>query len=369
MINLSDILISGYYGFKNSGDDALLLAIIQDLKEKKPDIKLSVLSKSPKETAQQYGVDAVDRLNPFSVIFNIIKTKMLISGGGTLIQDRTSTKSLMYYLFIIKCAHIFKKKIMLYANGIGPLINEKNRRITAKVLNKADVITLRDAESEKELRQLGVDKPKIEVTADPAFDLTCKNPEGAEEILKRYGLDKEDKKVCISVRSWRDVDFTDAAAQAADYLAEKYGYKAVFLPMQPAKDLQISEKIMSKMKIKSVCIRESLSVDDMLSLISKMDLCVGMRLHSLIYSASYALPIIGLVYDPKIAGFMDYIGQRLYTDAESVTFEKLKALIDECEQSREIIINELKEKLTELKKKSKYNADCAIGLLEGGKAF
>ena len=356
MINLSDILISGYYGFKNSGDDALLLAILHDLKEQKPDIKTVVLSKSPKETSRLYNVKAVDRLNPFSVIFNMMKTKMLISGGGTLIQDRTSTKSLMYYLFIIRCAHFFGKKIMLYANGIGPLVNEKNRRVTAKTLNMADVITLRDADSEKELRSLGVDEPVIKVTADPAFNLECKKAE------------KKEKKACISVRSWNGVgnDFTDVVAKAADYLIDRYGYKVVFLPMQPAKDLIISGEIMGRMKNKSVCVKDNLSVEKMLSAVSETDLCIGMRLHSLIYAASNALPIIGLVYDPKIAGFMDYIGQNMYIDTKTVTFEDLKEMIDKCEENRDEIIKMLEAKLAELKEKAKYNAVCAVELLEGG---
>ena len=95
---MNDILISGYYGFKNSGDDALLQAIVNDLKEYKSDVKLTVLSNSPEETERIYKIKAVSRLNPFSVIGAILKSKMLLSGGGTLIQDRTSTKSLIYYL-------------------------------------------------------------------------------------------------------------------------------------------------------------------------------------------------------------------------------------------------------------------------------
>lgn len=357
MINLNDILISGYYGFENSGDDALLFAVLNDLKKRRPDIKTAVLSKSPKETSRIYGTKAVDRLNPFSVIFNIITSKMLISGGGTLIQDRTSTKSLMYYLFIISCAHFFGKKVMLYANGIGPLKNEKNRKITAKILNKVDLITLRDEDSKKELEGLGVSRPKIALTADPAFGLECKK------------VSKTGKKACISVRESADAenDFEDVIAAATDYLIEEYGYEVVFLPMQPAKDLKISERIMSKMKNKSSRTGEKASPEEMLSTVSGTDLCIGMRLHSLIYAASNALPVIGLVYDPKIAGFMDYIGQKLYTDVKGLTLGELKKAIDECEQNRDNIVKELEAKCVELKKKAEYNAVCAVELLEGGR--
>lgn len=365
---MRDILISGYYGFKNSGDDALLLAIINDLKECKDDIKLSVLSKSPKETAEFYNVKAVNRLNPFSVVFNIIRSKMLLSGGGTLIQDRTSTKSLLYYLAIINLAHLFGKKIMLYSNGIGPL-REEHREITAKILNKVDVITLRDEDSLREIERLKVNKPKIVLTADPAFNLECSDKAKGDRILKKYGLSENDKKVCISVRNWKTLgeNFCAELAKTADYLVHSCGCKVIFLPMQPSKDLAVSNKIAAMMTEKSVCVDEKISVDDMLAIIDKMDLCIGMRLHSLIYSASAKIPVIGLVYDPKIAGFMDYIGQTHYTDVSECSFEHLKKMIDECFESYDAIKAEIEKNLTELKKKAKANAEYAVGLLCSGK--
>jgi polysaccharide pyruvyl transferase CsaB len=365
VIDLSDILISGYYGFKNSGDDALLLAITQDLKKYKKDVDLAVLSRAPRETAEVYKVKAVNRMNPFAVIFNIISCRMLLSGGGTLIQDGTSTKSLLYYLAIIKMAHLFGKKIMLYSNGIGPL-REEHREMTKKVLNKADIITLRDPASKAELEMLGVDKPRIILTADPAFDLECRRPQEGAEILKELGLREEDKFVCISVRKWKGTgkNFCIEIAKTADYLVEKYGYKILFLPMQPAKDYEISQEIRKLMKNDSVCIDKQADIDTVLSVIGRADLCIGMRLHSLIYAAGCAVPVIGLVYDVKIAGFMDYINQKYYLDAETIRCEDLKEMADECILNIEKIKLEIEDNLEELKKKAELNAEYAIELLK-----
>ena len=96
-----DVMISGYYGFNNSGDDAILLAIINDLRKIKNDIRIVVLSKNPKDTAANYGVDSIDRFNIFEVMRTMGKTKLFLNGGGNLIQDVTSTRTLMNYLTTI----------------------------------------------------------------------------------------------------------------------------------------------------------------------------------------------------------------------------------------------------------------------------
>lgn len=362
---MTDILISGYYGFGNSGDDALLLAIIQDLKRYKKNINLAVLSRTPHETAEIYGIKTVNRMNPFSVFYNIMRCKMLVSGGGTLIQDGTSTKSLLYYLAIIKTAHFFRKKIMLYSNGIGPLM-EEHREITKQVLNKADVITLRDPASLEELKSLGVDKPKTELTADPAFNLECRNTQAGEKILEELGLSKNDKIACISVRKWKNCSdsFADEVAAAVDYLSSEYGFKILFMPMQKAKDSEISHKIMKKMENESVCLEKHIETLEMISVVSLCSLCIGMRLHSLIYAINCCVPVIGLVYDPKIAGFMDYMGQKFYLDASDIKARQLMEMMDECCGDIDKIKKDIAKNLSELKSKALKNAELAVDLLE-----
>ncbi len=361
---MSDILISGYYGFKNSGDDALLLAIVQDLKKYKPDVSLEVLSKAPKETSSVYGVKAIDRMNPFAVIGGIRRCKMLLSGGGTLIQDGTSTKSLLYYLTIIKTAHLLGKKVMLYSNGIGPL-REEHREMTRKVLNKADIITLRDEASLKELESLGVDKPEIILTADPAFDIEC--TKDGTRLLKGLGIFPDEKYVCFSVRNWKKAsdNFCDEIAAAADYIMNKYKYKVCFLPMQPEKDTEITHRIQKLMKNRSMCLEGRSSIEEIMAVIRKAEICIGMRLHSLIYAASAKVPVIGLVYDAKVAGFMDYINQHCYLDAENISSEELIKTIDECIPRLPQIKEEIGENLVLLRKKAESNAEYAIKLLDG----
>jgi len=116
---MKKILVSGYYGYQNSGDDAILHSICHDIKQLNIESEITVLSNQPHVTMSEYSVNAVDRFNLKKVIKQIKNCDVLVMGGGTLIQDLTSTRSLYYYLGIIWMAKFYKKKVMLYGNGIG----------------------------------------------------------------------------------------------------------------------------------------------------------------------------------------------------------------------------------------------------------
>lgn len=360
------IVISGYYGFNNSGDDALLASIIENIRAIDENALITVLSNSPVDTKKSYGVNAVHRYNLFMVAASISSCDLLISGGGTLIQDATSTKSLLYYLAIIKIAKLFGKKVMLYANGIGPLNSFKNIEKTKDVLNQVDLITLRDEKSQKVLEQIGVSAPEIRITADPAFllkpDLTGK------DILSNYGIPLDQKLLCVSVRKWKNnpQNFEDIMASFCDYAYEKYGLFTVFVPMQHKVDYSIAANIKNKMKNRAVVIGANYKVSSMLSLMQEMDICVGMRLHTLIYSASSAVPVIGIVYDPKINGFMEYMGEDRFVNVEDITCEKMCELLDEICSDYDTIKSHLKFNMRILREKATENGELMKQLLDGG---
>lgn len=363
-----EILISGYYGFKNSGDDALLQAIIKDLKTYKESPNIVVLSANPAETMKYYRVKSISRLNIFKITRLMKRADMLISGGGTLIQDRTSTKSLLYYLAIIALAKRCNTKVMLYSNGIGPLEKKSNIKKTKKILEKVELITLRDKCSYDTLRELGINNENVIVTADPALDLDSPDEKLGRAILRSEGVPENKKLLCVSVRRWQNLgsEFEATMAKICDYAYEKYGYYTVFLPMQTSRDMAIMQNIRRKMRKDATIIRKRYSVGGMLSVTKCFDMCIGMRLHTLIYSAVNSLPLIGLVYDPKISSFMEYTHQRHYVDVTNVTYEALKEMLDECMENYDEIKADLKQNYEKLKDKARLNGKYAIELYEKG---
>ncbi len=359
-----DCTILGYYGFKNSGDDALLFAMINSLREIHPDIKINVLSFNPRETSRLYGVDSVSRYSIIKTHKIIKNSELFILGGGSLIQDVTSTKSILYYLWMVHRAIRMKTPVMLYANGIGPINKPKNRRLTKMILNRASLITLRDADSLAELKNLGVNKPQTAVTADPVFAADARNPENADRLLKEAGLGENEKIVVFSVRKWHGFsgNFDETFAKMADYIAEKHGLTPVFLPLHYPFDASVSRNIISKMKHRALFISGRTDIPTTLSIVEKSQLTVSVRLHMLIYASLSGVPAIGIAYDPKVVGFQSCVNQPSINPAD-FSAGVYEQFIDDTMSGKEEIKEKILEAADRLKEGAKITAQMADELM------
>ncbi len=356
----TDIVVSGYYGHKNSGDDALLSAIISDIKDIDNSVRFTVLSKSPKETKEIYGVDAIYRFN-FLKVHKIIKnSRLLISGGGSLIQDATSSRSLLYYLNIIKMALNNNIKTFVYANGVGPVNKQKNKSLTKKFLNRVNLITLREKHSKDVLNELGVTKPDIYVTSDPAISIVPSPKERVKEIFANENI-PEGNYAVISLRNWKTNAYKDSIIQLSEYIKKTYSLNCVFVPMQPKKDLAICTECSQN----GYVLKNSYSFKDIMSIAAHSNLVIGMRLHMLMFGANAGIPVIGLSYDPKISAYLAYLNQDYIVDSENCSFTDLKVIVDIIMNDYNKIKLGLSHKVSELKELQHKNAELAIKLLEG----
>jgi polysaccharide pyruvyl transferase CsaB len=366
---LYDAIISGYYGFRNIGDDALLMSIIKDLKEFKPDIRLLILSKQPAVTSRDFQVASISRVNMLGILRAMRNARAFIYGGGNLLQDNTSTRSLFFYIGVVWLANMLKLKVMFYANGIGPLKKSVNRMLTKKIINKVDVITLREKLSFSELEHMDISKPHILLTADAALTVTDGGTAFDTDILEYLHIDSDKPLLGISLRKYPGHEkfehekYETVIAQAADHIASKYGAYPVFIPMQHPEDIPILENVAAKMRSKSFIVKEKLNVYQTYDLISKTRMLLGMRLHALVLSAVAAVPMVGLVYDPKIQGFLDCIGQPSAGDVRRLEQESLIALADRVWENRDAISRQLEADIPALKEKARENAKVAVDLI------
>ena len=360
-----DFMISGYYGFKNNGDDSLLMAMISNLKSIDNNVKIVVLSKKPDETKRIYNVESISRLNIFKILKYMTKTKVFVNGGGSLIQDVTSSKSLYYYLFILKLAILKKLKIMVYANGIGPVNKKINQKLVKKVVDKADIITLREHGSKDTLSEMNIKNKSVLITADPAFTIQTASDKEVNAILSENNISKDDKFICVSVRRWQksgDI-LTYKFSKVFDNIAKKYGLKILFVPMQYPNDYVFSKSVADKMTSDCYILDKSYDADILMGIIAKSELVVAMRLHALIYSACSKTPTIGLIYDPKVKSFLDYANQPYYISVNDVDSYKFYDQFDYCFNNRNEISINLENVVDELKIKAMKNAEIAFDLL------
>ena len=326
------VVICGAYGRGNAGDDAILLAILTELRSIDPDLSFQVFSRSPMDTRRTYRVNAFYTFNGFQAIRYFRKAKFFINGGGSLMQDVTSNRSLWFYLWTLAAAKKHHCPVIMYGCGIGPIQKDGNRRRAAKVMNKyVDSITLRDPDSRKELEVLGVTKPAIALSADTTVSLPAASPEVIDGILNSRGIPADGKYVGFILRPWPGFEarVQDLAA-AADYVYETYGLTPVFFPIEPRLDIAAAQRVAQKMTAPHHVLTEAFTAAQTIGILSRMQVVVSMRLHGLIFSASQGVPLVGIVYDQKVSSFLSYIGQDLYEGLDQLTQERLKDLIDQA---------------------------------------
>ncbi len=299
------IALSGYYGFDNAGDEALLAAICHTIKGIEPRADFVVFSGSPEKTARLHNLRAVNRMNPWVIIRELFTCDLLISGGGSLLQDVTGPRSLPYYISIVALAKVMRKPVIFYAQGIGPINRNFSKFLMHTIANQVDYITLRDEDSRCLLQQLGVNCPPIKVTADPVFALepAAADFEQMERLLREHGVIPP-KLVGVSVRYWKALEgYQVELARVLDTLMGN-DYQVVFIPMDYSHDLAESRRVADLMEKDAIIIDRCLSSMEHIALISNFDLLIGMRLHSLIFAANRGIPFAGISYDPKIDAFL-----------------------------------------------------------------
>ncbi|MFZ4199910.1 polysaccharide pyruvyl transferase CsaB [Lysinibacillus sp. fkY74-1] len=331
------IVLSGYYGFDNVGDDAILLSIIQALKKWENDIEITVLSNNPTATEQTYGVKAVNRWK-MKEIHQLLKTADgLISGGGSLMQDQTGMKTIPYYAGVIQIAKWLKKPVFVYAQGMGPINHSLSKLIVRKTFNKVEQITVRDKASQTLLTEIGVRK-ETKIVPDPVMGLN-----GGDfhcEWLDQESLTAESY-ISVSVRDWPStIAYKEKIAHSLDQLVRQ-GEQIVFLPMHGEHDLKTSQEVAALMQEKSLIAPSDLSIEEKIAVIGQSQLLIGMRLHSLIFSAIYATPFIAISYDPKIDAFADIVDQPVIGHVEKddwngvTLFERAIAMLESYTTVRE----------------------------------
>ena len=364
-----NILISGYYGFDNIGDESILRTLITSLREKIPDCRLTVLSHNPASTREKYGVEAVERMSPGAILRAVRQCDMLISGGGSLLQDVTSSKSIHYYLFIIRLAKLLRKKVFIYSQGIGPIDHAFNRRATARALKKADGIVVRDERSAKLLEQIGLPQERIVITADPVIRMKRPDRTVGREILARAGIKKDGRlTVGWAIREKnRDSTFVREITECIRWLRANYDAESVLIPFHYEEDREVCSVIAERTNGAAKCLSEKYLSEDMLSIIGNMDVLVGVRLHSMIYAAIMGVPIIGVSYDPKCTAFLNSVGLDSLSTRETFSAEAFKAEFARVLETGKEQTATVAENMRRLQKELDTNEEMIRDIMEGQK--
>lgn len=336
-MNERRILIGGYYGYGNSGDDSVLMSMLAMLPN--PKKYVTVLAHNPRLSERRYGVRCAPRFNPFSVLHEMRRADVYVSGGGSLLQDISGRRSLFYYLSLLKLSRRCGAKTVIYANGIGPLKHSGSRKKVARAAENADYISLRSEDELVFLESIGVPHTKLSVSADPAI-LTGKSPEFP-------GIEGNFAVVALREKCLPD----DKILCALNETCDSFGVVPVFLPMQPSQDLDINCRIRDEMNRGVVLV--GLTPEMTVALLARAQYALTMRMHLLVFSSCAAIPAIGISDDPKFSSFAEYSNQPRVIGVDNFSDYALKTALGAVLENREAYVKVLSERrgvLTELAK-------------------
>lgn len=364
---MKKIALIGYYGFNNAGDEAILYSILRSIKQRAPQAQVTVLSNHPDKTQRRYQVDSKSRWKWLDILRTLLSCDLLVFGGGSLLQDVTSKRSLDYYLGLVRLARFFRKPVYFMAQGVGPFKLSSSKSKIEKLINKVDLVSLRDPESKQTLLDMGVTQTRLELTADMVFSLYRNEIERSfgAKVLERNQIDTIEKKtIGFSVRQWKDLShYKKKLAQVADALVEK-GYQVLFLPFHFPDDVACARDVAKLMTQEPILLKEECSTLEMLGILSTLEVFVSMRMHGIVMASVMGVATVGISYDPKIEAVLELTGQvsggRVENiDADKMIYDIQQLSLDQADHREQIL-----ETVDKLRPRARKNMDLLMSLLE-----
>lgn len=344
------VLVAGYYGYGNIGDEAILGALLRDIHEVRPDLGFVILSARADAGPVPPGVPVTyaSRLNPSKVLAAMRRTQMLILGGGGLIQDVTSLRSLLYYLGLIWTARRLRLPVTIYGGGIGPVTTAAGRRLARAILPQVDLLALRDQLSLDAALSLGVPDAQVALTADPAFSLH-RSPDSAGApgpaalaalaALARAGVpgDRADRLLGWALKAPVSAEDERAFGEAIGRVAAETGLFPVLLPFHPEQDLAMLDRLARVAGTECAVLRDVREPALLQEVVSALTAVVAMRLHGVIFAVAAGVPCVALSYDPKVDALARDVSGLRYVSYPGVDVDELaRGVADVLERAPEI---------------------------------
>lgn len=364
------VLVSGYYGFGNAGDEAILAGLVESFRLLSPQAQLTVLSGNPGQTEAEHGVAAAPR-GFGSARRCLQQADLLISGGGGLLQDATSWRSPLHYLRIMRLARAAGVPVACIGQGIGPLRRSWVRWLVRKEVSQVELIAVRDRASADVLRTLGVPR-SAEVTADLGFALPRPTQQETAAAWVKAGLKEIPRPVLgIALRPpvrGNTVALAAGLAWVIGLTCRQFGLHPVLVPLHYLRDLAFAKHVevglatAFGMDFRSSTVQQRLTARELLALAAGFDLLLAMRLHALIFAAICGVPPVAVSYDPKVDALMANLGLEVAASTDQLNQEALARSAARAWLTREQLARALAAHPAQLQQAALRNVELALPL-------
>lgn len=354
---MARITVAGYYGFRNAGDEAVLSGIVSRLSEELAGAELAALSSDPPYTFETHGITGVRRMDPRSLARTIRKSDLLLLGGGGLLQDVTSRRSLWYYLGLVSLAQRYGTPAVAYGLGVGPLVHRDSRALVRHALSRLAGVGVRDAESRDELVRSGVPAGIIRVTGDASLGMPPVSSEELQQAASHLASLAPAPRLGIALRPWGDGRWLPGLVEAVQGLSKRMEASVIVFSMMPAVDYPLAKGFAEAIGNGAVAFPPEVRPKTLAALIGGCDWVLAMRLHALVFASLAGRPALGLEYDPKVRRFAERAGYpalplgdiaepalaRAFSEFDPIKVQRNMALLREAERGNAAIVRAVLE--------------------------
>jgi polysaccharide pyruvyl transferase WcaK-like protein len=368
------IILLGNNSGRNLGDAAIMSSILESMAKLIPTAEVFVPSIAPKWIKKHYGdkykVKPIDvmpwtgslRLLGIPTFIAIAKSDVALICDGIIFGKKLFNPAFNYLItliFVVPWAKLVGCKVVCYSCGIGPFPSKISRLFAKWVINGSDLIMMRENDSIQLCKEIGVTNPII-ASGDAAFINPVSSRERAFEIAKTLGIDLTKPTIAINITKYLDSwlrpeekvgnkdQFIEMLSDGLKKVANDTGVQYLVISTQPM-DENICKTVATKINGKIIDNSTYLS-HDIQAVMRECKLLIGMRFHSLVLASAVGTPIIGLVYAPKVKGFLRLLESEDYSlELSQLTVElidkQVKAALkelDQLKQRQQLIVAKLK---------------------------
>ena len=364
----STVGLVGSYGGLNAGDEAILTVAIAQLRKAVAGVEIVVFSRDCKHTERHHDVDRVVAAREAvreELEAEIERLDLMLLGGGGILYDHEASS----YLRLVRFAQDAGVTTATYAVGAGPLERPADRESIAAVLNKMQLVTVREKAAKRLLEESGVQQD-IWVTADPALLL---EPEAfTQRMLEREGLSDGQRLIGMSVREAGSAmsqmqagEYHALLANAADFMADRFDAQVVFVPLE-LKDVREAHRVIGLMASPEHAwvLKRSYGPRELRGLMEHLDMAVGMRLHFLLFAVTAGVPVAALPYATKVRDFLESLEVPSPDPEGAAQAGTLLSHIDRLWDSRDEQIEHVRERLPGLQDSARENVRLIVDLLD-----
>lgn len=350
------LLLAGYLGAGNHGDDAMAFGFATEMSKR--GFECTTLSGNPDETFKHYKMRSYPRKEGRSIDRALAEADALVFPGGSIFQDATSLASVLYYGNLVNKAKAAGKKILLLGQGAGPLNSFLGKRSASAAFNKADLVTVRDPASLQTLQGIGV-RGKIHVTADCAFLL----PPPLQDDTESFAVGGM-RAVGVAARPLgKGIDVANIVGEFCRLMYQS-GTMPVLIAMDRTMDFDLNEAISKRQGGSMPNLHKSVTPMQIQARMARMDAVVAFRLHAGILATTVGVPPLMVNYDPKVTAFARMIDLGASIPIENLSPTRMFDTFTAFMKDRDRNVKLIERKRVELANLAMLNVDLAVEALK-----